>query len=94
MPSTRSGGRRLKSAKAGDRGGWGNSGAAGITQKLKLKVNEAKSAVARPQEGKFLGFCFTADPDIKRTIAPKSLDRFKQRIRDITRRAKASASRR
>jgi RNA-directed DNA polymerase len=59
-----------------------------ITQKLKLKVNEAKSAVARPQERKFLGFSFTAGPDIKRTIAPKSLDRFKQRIRDITRRAK------
>jgi RNA-directed DNA polymerase len=31
-----------------------------ITQKLKLKVNEAKSAVARPQERKFLGFSFTA----------------------------------
>src|SRR5882672_464533 len=59
-----------------------------ITQKLKLKVNEAKSAVARPQERKFLGFSFTAGPDIKRTIAPKSLERFKQRIRDITRRAK------
>src|SRR5476651_1555097 len=59
-----------------------------ITQKLKLKVNEAKSAVARPQERKFLGFSFTAGPDIKRTIAPKWLDRFKQRIRDITRRAK------
>src|SRR3989454_645183 len=59
-----------------------------ITQKLKLKVNEAKSAVARPQERKFLGFSFAAGPDIKRTIAPKSLDRFKQRIRDITRRAK------
>src|SRR6476661_3392676 len=59
-----------------------------ITQKLKLKVNEAKSAVARPQERKFLGFGFTAGPDIKRTIAPKSLERFKQRIRDITRRAK------
>ena len=58
-----------------------------ITQKLKLKVNEAKSAVARPQERKFLGFSFTAGPDIRRTIAPKSLDRFKQRIRDITRRA-------
>src|SRR5580698_856777 len=29
-----------------------------ITQKLKLKVNEAKSAVARPQERKFLGFSF------------------------------------
>jgi RNA-directed DNA polymerase len=31
-----------------------------ITQKLKLKVNEAKSAVARPQKRKFLGFSFTA----------------------------------
>ena len=59
-----------------------------ITQKLKLKVNEAKSAVARPQQRKFLGFSFTAGPDIKRMIAPKSLERFKQRIRDITRRAK------
>src|SRR3979411_1789083 len=59
-----------------------------ITQKLKLKVNEAKSAVARPQERKFLGFSFTAGPDVKRTIAPKPLERFKRRIRDITRRAK------
>jgi RNA-directed DNA polymerase len=59
-----------------------------ITQKLKLKVNEAKSAVARPQERKFLGFNFTAGPDVQRTIAPKSLERFKQRIREITRRAK------
>src|SRR5258705_6766348 len=59
-----------------------------ITQKLKLKVNEAKSAVARPQERKFLGFSFTAGPNIKRTIAPKTLGRLKQRIRDITRRAK------
>jgi len=57
-----------------------------ITQKL--KVNEAKSAVARPQERKFLGFSFSAGPDIKRTIAPKSLERFKRRIRGITRRAK------
>ena len=59
-----------------------------ITQKLKLKVNEAKSAVARPQERKFLGFSFTAGPDVQRTIAPKSLERFKHRIREITRRAK------
>jgi RNA-directed DNA polymerase len=62
-----------------------------ITQKLKLKVNEAKSAVARPQERKFLGFSFTAGPDIKRRIAPKSLERFKQRIREITRRAKGAS---
>jgi RNA-directed DNA polymerase len=60
-----------------------------ITQKLKLKVNEAKSAVARPQERKFLGFSFTPGPEIKRTIAPKALERFKGRIREITRRAKS-----
>jgi len=59
-----------------------------ITQKLKLKVNEAKSAVARPQERKFLGFSFSAGSEVKRVIAPKALDRFKQRVREITRRAK------
>src|SRR3954467_6362830 len=59
-----------------------------ITGKLKLQVNEAKSAVARPQERKFLGFSFTAGPEVKRVIAPKALDRFKQRIREITSRAK------
>src|SRR5246500_2455781 len=53
-----------------------------ITHNLKLKVNEAKSAVARPQERKFLGFSFTTGPEVKRGIAPKALDRFKQRIRE------------
>jgi RNA-directed DNA polymerase len=52
-------------------------------------VNEAKSAVARPQERKFLGFSFTAGLEVKRAIAPKALKRFKQRIREITRRAKS-----
>ncbi len=32
-----------------------------ITTKLKLKVNEQKSAVARPWERKFLGFSFTCE---------------------------------
>ncbi len=59
-----------------------------IAQKLKLKANEAKSAVARPRERKLLGFSFTAGPVVKRVIAPKALDRCKQRIREITRRAK------
>jgi RNA-directed DNA polymerase len=59
-----------------------------ITKKLKLKVNEAKSAVARPQQRKFLGFGFSDGPEVKRIIAPKALDRFKHRIREITRRAK------
>jgi RNA-directed DNA polymerase len=59
-----------------------------IAAKLKLKVNESKSAVAKPQERKFLGFSFTSGPEVKRVIAQKALDRFKQRIREITRRAK------
>jgi RNA-directed DNA polymerase len=59
-----------------------------ITQKLRLKVNETKSAVARPQERKVLGFSFTDGPEIKRTIAPKALERFKHRIREVTLRAK------
>ena len=48
-----------------------------ITHTLKLKVNASKSAVARPQERKFLGFSFTAGPEVKRAIAPKAVDRFK-----------------
>ena len=59
-----------------------------ITQQLKLTVNQAKSAVARPQERTFLGFSFRAGPEATRVIAPKALGRFKQRIREITRRAK------
>src|SRR5277367_3131888 len=59
-----------------------------ITQRLKLTVNETKSAVARPQERKFLGFSFTEGPEIKRAIAPKALGRFKDKIREITRQAK------
>ncbi len=41
-----------------------------ITQKLKLKVNEAKSAVAQPQERKLLGFSFTHGPEIKFPTLP------------------------
>ena len=60
-----------------------------IVQKLKLKVNEKKSAVGRPQARKFLGFSFTDGPVIRRTIAPKAVERFKERIRDITKRARS-----
>jgi RNA-directed DNA polymerase len=51
-----------------------------IRYKLKLKVNESKSTVARPQERKFLGFSFSSGPEVQRIIAPKALERFKQRI--------------
>ena len=58
-----------------------------LTSKLRLKVNEAKSAVARPEERKFLGFSISNDGS-ERRIAPKALDKFKGRIRDMTRRTR------
>jgi len=54
-----------------------------ITRRLKLKVNEQKSAVARPAERKFLGFSFTARGE-KRRIAAKAMVRFKQKVRELT----------
>jgi len=59
-----------------------------IRRRLKLKVNEAKSAVARPQDRKFLGFSFTGGREPKRRIAPKALLRCKQRVRELTRRTR------
>jgi RNA-directed DNA polymerase len=47
-------------------------------------VNESKSAVAKPQQRKFLGFSFTGGQELKRKIAPKAIDRFKERVREIT----------
>lgn len=59
-----------------------------IARKLKLKVTQQKSAVARPWERKFLGFSFTNAGIPKRRIAPKAVDRFKGRIRERTRRTR------
>src|SRR4051795_13059956 len=61
-----------------------------ITKKLKLKVNESKSAVAKPQERKFLGFSFTGGKELKRKIAPKAIDRFKERVREITQKSRGN----
>jgi RNA-directed DNA polymerase len=58
-----------------------------LTRKLRLKVNEAKSAVARPEERKFLGFSIANDGS-ERRIAPKALDKFKMQIRDMTSRTR------
>jgi RNA-directed DNA polymerase len=55
-----------------------------LTTKLKLKVNQAKSAVARPKDRKFLGFSFTSGTEPRRRIAPKAILRFKERIRELT----------
>lgn len=59
-----------------------------ITAKLRLRVNEQKSAVARPWERKFLGFSFTVNRAPKRRIAPKAVERFKGRIRELTSRTR------
>ena len=59
-----------------------------ITRELKLKVNEQKSAVARPRQRKFLGFSFTWQREPKRRLAPKAIARFKQRVRELTRRTR------
>src|SRR3954452_24557316 len=58
-----------------------------LTKKLRLKVNEAKSAVAQPEERKFLGFTISNDGS-ERCIAPKALDKFKMQIREMTRRTR------
>jgi RNA-directed DNA polymerase len=58
-----------------------------LTKKLRLKVNEAKSAVARPEERKFLGFSIANDGS-ERRIAPTALAKFKAQIRDMTRRTR------
>jgi len=59
-----------------------------ITRKLKLKVNEQKSAVSRPSKRKFLGFSFIWRRELRRRIAPKAITRFKQRVRELTRRTR------
>jgi RNA-directed DNA polymerase len=65
-----------------------------LTMKLKLKVNEKKSAVARPWERKFLGFSFTDAGVPKRRIAPQAVDRFKKRVRELTSRTRGVSTER
>ena len=56
---------------------------------LRLRVNESKSAVARPQDRKFLGYSFwyAKGKQVKRRVAPKALVAMKDRVRDITKRS-------
>jgi RNA-directed DNA polymerase len=59
-----------------------------ITRKLKLKVNQSKSKVGRPRECKFLGFRLVGGKATKRSMAPVALTRFKERVRQLTRRTR------
>jgi RNA-directed DNA polymerase len=60
-----------------------------LQKKLRLKVNESKSAVDRPWKRKFLGFTFTTRR--KRSIAASSRAKFKRRIRKLTKRNRGSS---
>jgi RNA-directed DNA polymerase len=53
---------------------------------LRLRVNEAKSAVARPWSRKFLGYSFwvAKEGEVKRKVATKALEKMKHRTRQIT----------
>ena len=51
--------------------------------KLRLRINEEKSAVARVWDRKFLGYSFWVAPggEVKRRVSPKALEGLKQRVR-------------
>jgi RNA-directed DNA polymerase len=57
-----------------------------LAKHLKLKVNKAKSAVAKPSIRKFLGFSFTGGKAPRRRVAPQAIARFKAKVRELTRR--------
>jgi RNA-directed DNA polymerase len=57
--------------------------------KLRLKINESKSAVSSAFGRKFLGYAFWAAPkgEVKRKVASQALETFKQRVRELSRRS-------
>lgn len=75
----------VRSARAGERVMTGVKQF--IEKKLKLKVNERKSAVARATTRKFLGYSFLKWKGLfRRRVAGRSLERLKDKLRDLTRR--------
>ena len=57
-----------------------------LTTRLKLKVNEQKSAVAQPWDRKLLGFTFTSGKEPGRIAVHESrVKRLKDKIRGLTR---------
>ena len=56
-----------------------------LEEVLKLRINAEKSAVARPWERKFLGFSVTAQRESRLRIAPASVQRLMQKVRELMR---------
>ncbi len=52
-----------------------------LSERLKLKVNQAKSAVARPWQRKFLGYSLTAHREPKLRIAASSLAKLTEKVK-------------
>ena len=65
-----------------------------LSRRLKLTVNEAKSAVARPWERTFLGYSLTRHKAPKLRITPASLQRLEDRIREVLKGARGRSVRR
>jgi hypothetical protein len=63
-----------------------------LSSRLKLKVNEAKSAVGRPWERKFLGFSFSRR-GFRLSVSEAAEKRFKEKIREITGRTRGRSMR-
>jgi hypothetical protein len=62
-----------------------------LEQRLKLKVNAAKSAVARPWQRKFLGYSMTWHRKPKLKVAHQSRERFAEKIRKTLREARGGS---
>jgi group II intron reverse transcriptase/maturase len=56
-----------------------------LEEVLKLQINTQKSAVARPWGRKFLGFSVTTHRESRLRIAPSSVQRLMQKVREIMR---------
>lgn len=60
--------------------------------KLRLRINEAKSAVDRPWNRRFLGFTFRdRGPRTRRRVSPRAVDKAKDRIRELTNRNRGAS---
>ena len=59
-----------------------------LTKRLRLKVNEEKSAVGRPWNRTFLGYTMTAHREPKLKVSPKAVEKAKKRVREIMRKGR------
>ena len=73
----------VKSQRAGERVKESMTGF--LTKRLKLKVNEEKSAVDRPWKRKFLGYTVLPGKRVRLRIAPESIHRLKGKLRQLYR---------